>query len=773
MQGKDNDSVRRPPGDDVVASRQEGHAPPSDVAHVPAMTMGDYEDNASEDPLVGTDFVGRYHIDAVLGRGGMGAVYRATQIAVGRPVAIKVVRPELAGRAQMVARFRQEAELVANLHHPNIIALHDFGEDDEGRLFLVMELLAGTSLTNLLDGGTLLEPRRIAALLHQVLDALAEAHGRGIVHRDLKPDNLFIADGGRRKEVVKILDFGIAKLAKRPDDPGLTGTGVIIGSARYIAPEQARAQPVSNRTDLYAVGAILYEMIAGRPVFPGDSVTELLVSHCTETPAPLTRAGKAVSGVLCDLAMACLAKDPADRPASAEALLQILDATPPDRLLVFGRASDTALSTTPGGRPALASGRRWIWGAAALLVVGGGVGGVLLAGSGAAPETPAAAPSPAAITPAAPSPSREPDAATERDASSAASADTSAPDGAAAAAKVGDASVETAEAGRRTLTLDEYERLVLATADCKLENGDVDWRCPAHKALTAATTGVAYPEGRAELGRRLLEHPAATVRFLAVNMVASGRDATAVLPSAARAEPDASVLGQHLRALRNKGLEPAVGELFLWASRHADARVRREAVYGLTSSWNKGLAGATERLVELMNADPDDTVREAACQYAGALGDEVFLPTYKALTADRSKPALYGACMQGLIALWYDYPFFEAGSEKAYRLTLERLAKRPRNEDLPAAVPGRFASMASGFARWVKKNKWWNAAALRKVLGDWAGDVDAHWMARLSAIDGLVTHGATRAELEALRKACDDNEHLLRRIDAALAAPPK
>jgi len=278
-----------------------------------------------EDPLLGTTFVGRYRIDSVLGRGGMGAVYRAEQLAVGRPVALKILHERLLDDLSEVTRFQEEARAIAALKHPNTIRLIDFGQTDDGTLFLVMEYLEGEPLNDLLAREAPLDPARAVRITRQILGALGEAHAQGIVHRDMKPQNVMIVDVHDQPDFVKVLDFGIAKrVGGGAPSLDLTRTGIAIGSPRYMSPEQARAREVTPRADIYAVGCILYEMITGGPVFRCETASEYIIAHVKEEPPPPRLGGKLLHGPLVDLVMQMLAKDPEDRPLSADVTAHML-----------------------------------------------------------------------------------------------------------------------------------------------------------------------------------------------------------------------------------------------------------------------------------------------------------------------------------------------------------------------------------------------------------------------------------------------------------------
>ena len=271
--------------------------------------------------LVGHVFNGRYRVDAVIGIGGMGTVYRATQIAVDRPVALKVLLPLHAARTALVARFKREARAAGRLQHPNTIRLYDFGESEDGRLYMVSELLEGETLATRLARLGALTAVAAMDVASQVLRSLAEAHYLGIVHRDIKPDNLFIVphDGG---ELVKVLDFGMVKLVTGTDRLGqLTQPGIAGGTPAYMSPECAQAQPVDARSDIYSVGVIVYEMLTGRLPFTGEDAVSAMLAHIHDPVPPLT--GEAIPQDLRHFVYRCLCKNPEQRYRTA---LEALDA---------------------------------------------------------------------------------------------------------------------------------------------------------------------------------------------------------------------------------------------------------------------------------------------------------------------------------------------------------------------------------------------------------------------------------------------------------------
>ena len=239
------------------------------------------------DPLLGRTVGGRYPLLAVLGSGAMGTVYRSIQPLVERPVAIKVVSTGRGGVAQAEVRFQREAKAVASLAHPAIVTLYDFGVDPDGTAYMVMEHVRGTTLASELDRGSF-PPRLFLDLVLEVLDALAVAHGHGLVHRDLKPDNVMVLAQPTQYTRVKVLDFGLAKLLG-PDngEVPLTHVGAVCGTPAYISPEQFLGAEADARSDLYAVGVILYEGLVGRLPFEGDATFELMRAHVEDEAPPL------------------------------------------------------------------------------------------------------------------------------------------------------------------------------------------------------------------------------------------------------------------------------------------------------------------------------------------------------------------------------------------------------------------------------------------------------------------------------------------------------
>jgi len=266
---------------------------------------------------------GRYELVELIGEGGMGAVYLARQVAMDRMVALKLILAEAVKSPDAAARFEREMKLSAKIEHPNTIRVYDFGETD-GQLFLAMELLRGQTLKQVLESGPL-DLGRIVRIGVQVARALQAAHSEGVVHRDLKPDNVMLLEQYGEHDVVKVLDFGIAKSLDEPE-ASVTATGAVIGTPAYMSAEQAMGQAVDRRSDLYSLGIILYEMASGRLPFTAPGFTALLVAHATETPQPLTQVVPDIHPGLAALIELLLRKNPAERPQTAKVVEHGLEA---------------------------------------------------------------------------------------------------------------------------------------------------------------------------------------------------------------------------------------------------------------------------------------------------------------------------------------------------------------------------------------------------------------------------------------------------------------
>ena len=311
--------AHRPP---TVAHDSEESDPPSQEVWETSSVTGPV---AGE--LVGRVIDNRYHVTNILGQGGMGVVYEANHKYLNRKVAIKVLQRTLASDESYVARFLREAQAVAALKNSHTITVHDFGVTEDGQLYFAMELLEGLPLTDVIEGEAPILFDRAADFLVQVCDSLAEAHEAGILHRDLKPDNLFISKGEDGTEFVTVLDFGIAKkLSQSTPTARITDTGMIPGTPHYVSPEQAHGREATPRSDLYALGVILYEMLCGHPPFDADSGVGVLLKHIQELPTPLAVAHPFldIHPFVDDLLGVLLDKDPERRPQTARAFARLL-----------------------------------------------------------------------------------------------------------------------------------------------------------------------------------------------------------------------------------------------------------------------------------------------------------------------------------------------------------------------------------------------------------------------------------------------------------------
>lgn len=301
--------------------------PPADVYEPPTEPMGargvddpdrtrpvntnddDTTDGQGQPRILG----GRYRLEGVIGRGGMAQVFRAQDTRLGRPVAVKELRADLANDPTFQARFRREAQSAAGLNHPNIVSVYDTGESIDpgsglGVPWIVMELVEGHTLREILREGRKILPERALELTQGVLDALSYSHRAGIVHRDIKAANVMLTPSGQ----VKVMDFGIAR-AVADTQATITQTAAVIGTAQYLSPEQARGEAVDNRSDIYSAGCLLYELLIGRPPFVGDSPLSVAYQHVREQPVPPSHLDEMITPEIDAITLKALAKDPADR----------------------------------------------------------------------------------------------------------------------------------------------------------------------------------------------------------------------------------------------------------------------------------------------------------------------------------------------------------------------------------------------------------------------------------------------------------------------------
>ncbi|HEY4160176.1 MAG TPA: serine/threonine-protein kinase [Polyangiaceae bacterium] len=370
---------------------------------LPPPTVGEINE------LVGQLVDGRYQVEKVVGVGSMGIVYVARHLTVGKRVALKVLRQHLLQDQEVGRRFAAEATAATAIGNAHIVDTLDYGMLPNGCAYLAMEFLEGQTVTEALRKHKALPLERLLRIGRQVAVALGAAHDAGIVHRDLKPDNIFLVDKNGAADFVKILDFGIAKFGGGQNK--LTHAGAVFGTPHYMAPEQALGKPTDARTDLYALGVIMYEMAAGRVPFDGDNPISVLTQHATETPPPLSKRARGLPRRFDAMVMRCLAKEPADRFKSMAELVKEIDKVSAGvELPVITSDNEEAEASARALRPSRAKRA-----AVALLGVG------LLAGIGygashlAAETAPKKAAASAAVKEAAPLPAfkeREPDAPT-------------------------------------------------------------------------------------------------------------------------------------------------------------------------------------------------------------------------------------------------------------------------------------------------------------------------------------------------------------------------
>jgi len=286
------------------------------LVRMPPETSGTHPGLSHGEPnlALGTDFAG-HRIDAFVGQGGMGLVFRATDLTLGRTVALKVIAPDVAGKPVFRTRFERECRAAAAIEHPHVVEIYQAGED-EGMLYLTMRFVEGTDLRRLLLTEGRLEPERAVSILGQVAGALDQAHASGLVHRDVKPGNVLLAQRSGHDHAY-LTDFGITR---RADDEPVTRTGVALGSLDYIAPEQARGSNVDARADVYSLACVTFQMLTGSVVFARDNDLEKLWAHVHDRPRRLLTLNPELPAALQEVLDRALAKDPGDRPQSATEL---------------------------------------------------------------------------------------------------------------------------------------------------------------------------------------------------------------------------------------------------------------------------------------------------------------------------------------------------------------------------------------------------------------------------------------------------------------------
>jgi serine/threonine-protein kinase len=322
---------------------------------------------------------GRYRLEHPLGHGGMATVYLARDAELDRPVAVKILAASLAGDAAFRKRLLREARLAARLSHPNVVSVYDVGKTEDGRPYIVMECVEGVTLADLLRELGRLPADEAVGLAVQACRGLAHAHAAGLVHRDVKPQNLLL----RKDGTLKVADFGIARAA---ETTVLTQVGTVLGTAAYLSPEQAAGEEVTPATDVYALGAVLYELLTGRPPYVADSLPDLAAKQAEGAIAPVTELAPEVPPRVEDAVMRSLARNPAYRPASATALAQELapDSREPP--------------TVPLARERKAASRHRLWLALAVVLAAAAVG-IAVALATRSGGSPAPRPRPTAAVP--------------------------------------------------------------------------------------------------------------------------------------------------------------------------------------------------------------------------------------------------------------------------------------------------------------------------------------------------------------------------------------
>lgn len=279
------------------------------------------EENES---FVGKTIDGKYFVEKLVGQGGMGNVYKARHLHMDTTVAIKILHPHLVTDATSVERFRREARAALAVDHPNAIKVMDFGVSNGQTVYLVMEFLEGQSLREIIKKNGAISPARTVEIAKQICGALEAAHAKNIIHRDMKPDNIILLNPGTPQEVVKVLDFSIAKL-KTADGAGLTQQGMVVGTPQYMSPEQGEGRELDQRSDLYSVGVILYEMLTGQLPFKAASPVALVLKHIHSLPKPLRELNEQVPKAIEAVVLKALSKKREERQQTVRQLSEELE----------------------------------------------------------------------------------------------------------------------------------------------------------------------------------------------------------------------------------------------------------------------------------------------------------------------------------------------------------------------------------------------------------------------------------------------------------------
>ncbi|HEY9233057.1 MAG TPA: protein kinase, partial [Blastocatellia bacterium] len=318
------------------------------------------------DPMLGRLLDHRYRLTKKIGEGGMGSIYKAVHIEMGRTCAIKLLAPITTGREEALARFKREAKMASRIDNPHAITIYDFGEAENGLLFLAMEFIDGRPLSGVISEHRMLPIDRVAHITYQVAEALAAAHALGIVHRDLKPDNVMITRKGTDSDYVKVLDFGIAKSVADDSADHLTKTGFVLGTPVYMSPEQLLGENLDGRSDIYSLAIIVYEMLSGKLPFVGDNQQSVMMKRITGAPVPLRAVAPQVSEAVEQVVMQGLAREPDERVDDAKEFAEALLSATTGGTQMLGKGSTRKLAdqatdgktmvwtsgtTTEGGTP--------------------------------------------------------------------------------------------------------------------------------------------------------------------------------------------------------------------------------------------------------------------------------------------------------------------------------------------------------------------------------------------------------------------------------------
>jgi serine/threonine protein kinase len=313
---------RQAPDRRNIATRPAATTSAADRSGSAAALATQVEADLAEPDLIGSEVDGRYRVLELIGEGGMGKVYLAEHVEIGKRVALKVLHPSYSRMPDLVERFRREARAASKIGHPNIVDVTDSGTTADGSVYFVMEYLEGVELGSVIEREGALDVARALKITGQICRALAAAHREGIIHRDLKPENIFLITRDGTADVVKVLDFGIAKTteAEAARERRLTSPGMAMGTPEYMSPEQAAGRAADARCDVYALGAIMYEMVTGIPPYSGENFMEILTKKATQDPLPPSLQRAELPGAVSDLVVAAMARSPSDRPQTMEAL---------------------------------------------------------------------------------------------------------------------------------------------------------------------------------------------------------------------------------------------------------------------------------------------------------------------------------------------------------------------------------------------------------------------------------------------------------------------